>query len=66
MTPTSFVDNAVEVLCESPVNVEVKVRYWAETQKMFAFLAVAQGSCDPLVFLELSHYGTSRDERRWY
>lgn len=63
MTPTSFAQNAVEVLCKSGVNVEVKVRGWAETQKMNAFLAVAQGSCEPPIFLELSYYGTARDER---
>ncbi|CAH1371914.1 hypothetical protein MTP99_013392 [Tenebrio molitor] len=63
MTPTSFAQNAVEVLCKSGVNVEVKVRGWAETQKMFAFLAVAQGSCEPPIFLELSYYGAARDER---
>lgn len=63
MTPTSFAQNAVEVLCKSGVNVEVKVRGWAETQKMFAFLAAAQGSCEPPIFLELSYYGASRDER---
>ncbi|KAF7279755.1 cytosol aminopeptidase-like [Rhynchophorus ferrugineus] len=63
MTPTSFAQNAVEVLCKSGVNVEVKVRGWAETQKMYAFLAVAQGSCEPPIFLELSYYGASRDER---
>lgn len=63
MTPTSFAQNAVEVLCKSGVNVEVKVRGWAETQKMYAFLAAAQGSCEPPIFLELSYYGASRDER---
>lgn len=63
MTPTSFAQNAVEVLCKSGVNVEVKVRGWAETQKMHAFLAAAQGSCEPPIFLELSYYGASRDER---
>lgn len=63
MTPTSFAQNAVEVLCKSGVNVEVKVRGWAETQKMNAFLAVSKGSCEPPIFLELSYYGASRDER---
>lgn len=63
MTPTSFAQNAVEVLCKSGVNVEVKVRGWAETQKMFAFLAASQGSCEPPIFLELSYYGACRDER---
>ncbi|KAK4877269.1 hypothetical protein RN001_009775 [Aquatica leii] len=63
MTPTSFAQNAVEVLCRSGVNVEVKVRGWAETQKMYAFLAAGQGSCEPPIFLELSYYGASKDER---
>lgn len=63
MTPTSFAQNAVEVLCKSGVNVEVKVKGWAETQKMGAFLAASRGSCEPPIFLELSYYGTCRDER---
>lgn len=63
MTPTSFAQNAVEVLCKSGVNVEVKVKGWAETQKMNAFLAVSKGSCEPPIFLELSYYGSSREER---
>lgn len=63
MTPTSFAQNAVEVLCKSGINVEVKVRGWAETQNMRAFLAASQGSCEPPIFLELSYYGAPRDER---
>jgi len=63
MTPTSFAQNAVEVLCKAGVNVEVKVRGWAETQNMYAFLAAGQGSCEPPIFLEISYYGASKDER---
>nr|CAI5867784.1 unnamed protein product [Callosobruchus analis] len=63
MTPTSFAQNAVEVLCKSGINVEVKVKGWAETQQMNAFLAVSQGSCEPPIFLELSYYGACKDER---
>ncbi|KAK5642582.1 hypothetical protein RI129_008749 [Pyrocoelia pectoralis] len=63
MTPTSFAQNAVEVLCKSGVNVEVKVKGWAETQKMYAFMAASQGSCEPPIFMELSYYGASKDER---
>lgn len=63
MTPSSFAQNAVEILCKSGVNVEVKVRGWAETQNMNAFLSVAKGSCEPPIFLELSYYGACRDER---
>ncbi|XP_069675793.1 cytosol aminopeptidase-like [Periplaneta americana] len=63
MTPTTFALNAVEILCQSGINVEVKVQGWAETQKMGAFLSAAKGSCEPPVFLELSYYGTAYDER---
>lgn len=63
LTPTTFAQNAVDVLCNSGVNVEVKVKGWAETQKMGAFLSVAKGSCEPPIFLELSYYGTHYSER---
>ncbi|KAJ4427671.1 hypothetical protein ANN_25320 [Periplaneta americana] len=63
MTPTIFAQNAVEVLCKSGINVEVKVQGWAETQKMGAFLSVAKGSCEPPIFLEISYYGAAYDER---
>lgn len=63
MTPTSFAQNAVNVLCKSGINVEVKVKNWAETQNMNGFLSVSRGSCEPPVFLEISYYGSTRDER---
>ncbi|PSN37372.1 Cytosol aminopeptidase [Blattella germanica] len=63
MTPTIFAHNAVEVLCKSGVNVEVKVQGWAQTQKMGGFLSVAKGSCEQPIFLEISYYGASYDER---
>lgn len=39
------------------------MRGWAESQQMNAYLAVARGSCEPPIFLELSYYGTDREER---
>uniref|UniRef100_A0A1A9WEQ7 Cytosol aminopeptidase n=1 Tax=Glossina brevipalpis TaxID=37001 RepID=A0A1A9WEQ7_9MUSC len=63
LTPTSFAQNVVEVLCKSGVNVEVKVEGWAESQVMNAFLSVGKASCEPPIFLELSYYGTAADER---
>ncbi|TMW52205.1 hypothetical protein DOY81_002764 [Sarcophaga bullata] len=63
LTPTAFAQNVVEVLCKSGVNVEVKVEGWAQSQTMNAFLAVGKASCEPPVFLELSYYGTSAEER---
>ncbi|KAJ8982672.1 hypothetical protein NQ317_017662 [Molorchus minor] len=47
MTPTSFAQNAVEVLCKSGINVEVKLKDPANRP----------------YFLELSYYGAYRDER---
>ncbi|KAJ9585790.1 hypothetical protein L9F63_002427 [Diploptera punctata] len=63
MTPHTFAQNAVQILCNSGINVEVKVQGWAETQKMGAFLSVAKGSCESAIFLEISYYGTNFDER---
>ncbi|XP_058465829.1 cytosol aminopeptidase-like [Malaya genurostris] len=63
MTPTTFAQNVVQILCNSGVNVEVKVRSWAECQGMSSFLTVAKGSCEPPIFLELSYYGTNLKER---
>ncbi|PSN44234.1 Cytosol aminopeptidase [Blattella germanica] len=63
MSPRTFAQNAVEILCKSGINVEVKVQGWAETQKMGGFLAVTKGSCEPPIFLELSYYGTNYEER---
>nr|CAD7569845.1 unnamed protein product [Timema californicum] len=57
LTPTTFAQNIVDVLCKSGVNVEVKVKYWAEKHGMGGFLGVARGSCEPPVFLELSYHG---------
>lgn len=63
LTPTYFAQNVVEVLCKSGVNVEVKVKGWAESQQMNAFLAISRASCEPPIFLELSYYGACHDER---
>ncbi|XP_058818180.1 cytosol aminopeptidase-like [Topomyia yanbarensis] len=63
MTPTTFAQNVVKVLANSGVNVEIKVRSWAEAQGMSSFLAVAKGSCEPPIFLELSYYGAGSKER---
>lgn len=63
MTPTKFAQNVVNVLCDSGVNVEVKVRAWAETQQMRSFLAVAEGSCEPPIFMELSYYGAKPTDK---
>lgn len=57
MTPILFAQKAVEILCKAGVNVQVKVRNWVETQGMGGFLAVAKGSCQEPVFLEIAYQG---------
>lgn len=61
LTPISFAQAAVEVLCKAGVNVEVKVRNWSKIMAMEAFLAAARGSCEPPIFLETSYYGCDPD-----
>lgn len=61
LTPISFAQAAVEILCKVGVNVEVKVRNWSKIMAMEAFLAAARGSCEPPIFLEISYYGCDPD-----
>lgn len=61
LTPISFAQCAVDVLCKAGVNVEVKVRNWARLMDMHAFLAAARGSCEPPIFLEASYFGCEPD-----
>lgn len=62
LTPTKFARNVIHALCDSGVSVEVKVREWAETAGLSSFLAIANGSCEPPIFLELSYFGADHDE----
>ncbi|KAL1117959.1 hypothetical protein AAG570_004270 [Ranatra chinensis] len=61
LTPTAFSLSALEVLTKSGVNVELKVRNWAKLRNFNAFLAVANGSCQPPIFLEASYEGCDPD-----
>lgn len=62
LSPTKFAQNVIQALCNSGVSVEVKVKDWAEMQGMASFLAVANGSTEPPIFLELSYFGTKHKE----
>lgn len=62
LNPTKFVQRVIKALCDSGVNVEVRVREWAEAQGLNAFLAIAKGSAELPIFLELSYYGTKSSE----
>lgn len=46
---------ALSVLCPLGVQVTARDGAWAAAQRMQAFLAVARGSCEPPVFLELQY-----------
>lgn len=61
-TPIAFAKAAVEVLCKIGVSVEVKDREWVKLQGMGGFLAVAQGSNQQPIFMELSYYGTGNKQ----
>jgi len=63
LTPTSFAQFVIDMLCKSGVNVELKVEGWARNQGMNAFLAVSKASCEPPIFMELSYYGAKPDSR---
>ncbi|CAB0018973.1 unnamed protein product [Nesidiocoris tenuis] len=57
LTPTGFALSAVESLTPVGVSVDVKVEEWAKENRMNAFLAVAKGSLESPLFLELSYNG---------
>ncbi|RZC40296.1 cytosol aminopeptidase [Asbolus verrucosus] len=61
MTPTIFAENARDMAKSLNISVEVHDKQWAEREKMGAFLAVAQGSCEPPKFLELSYANSDQD-----
>ncbi|XP_069680322.1 cytosol aminopeptidase-like isoform X1 [Periplaneta americana] len=63
MTPSAFARAAVEALCPCGVGVEVRDKDWIESKKLNAFLAVAKGSSEPPIFLELGYCGGQQDER---
>lgn len=61
LSPTAFAQSVVSVLCNSGVGVQLRVRDWAEAKGMSSFLAVAEGSNEPPIFLEMTYSGTSPD-----
>ncbi|KAK4883105.1 hypothetical protein RN001_006424 [Aquatica leii] len=63
MTPLHFAQEAVNELCPCGIKVEVHDKDWIETKKMFAFLAVARGSCEPPIFLDIHYCGGPPDQK---
>lgn len=58
LTPTIFANQVENVFQKSNVSVNVYDKQWAEKEKMFSFLSVAKGSCEPPKFLEITYNKT--------
>ena len=54
--------NASELLGGHGVDVQVRDREWAAKQGMGAFLAVAQGSLEAPVFLEITYNASAQEK----
>ncbi|KAF2893566.1 hypothetical protein ILUMI_12595 [Ignelater luminosus] len=63
MTPLHFAQETVNELCPCGIKVEVHDKDWIEVKRMHAFLAVARGSCEPPVCLEISYCGGPADQK---
>ncbi|XP_074643882.1 cytosol aminopeptidase-like isoform X2 [Tubulanus polymorphus] len=63
MTPTIFVEEATNKLDKFGVKCVARDKKWVQSENMGAFLSVANGSNEPLKFLELSYNGTRETSR---
>jgi len=63
MTPTTFAQATVDALCPCGVTVEIRTMEWIEQQHLNSFLAIAKGSCEPPVLLEISYCGTAPEDK---
>ncbi|BES99158.1 manganese ion Hypothetical protein [Nesidiocoris tenuis] len=63
MTPLTFAQIAIDVLCPCGINVEVRDRDWLEMKKFNAFLTIAKGSCEEPALLEISYCGGEAEEK---
>ncbi|KAF6209118.1 hypothetical protein GE061_014861 [Apolygus lucorum] len=56
-TPILFTMMALDELCKAGISAEVRVENWIVDNRMDAFLAVAKGSLEQPIFLELMYNG---------
>ncbi|XP_075215170.1 cytosol aminopeptidase-like isoform X2 [Lycorma delicatula] len=63
MTPTHFAQCAIDKLCPCGVQVEARDHDWMTEHKMFTFLKMAHGSCEPPIMLELAYCGGNPDDK---
>lgn len=57
LTPSTFAQTTIETLSKYGISVNVRMQNWAKLRNLNAFLAVAKGSCEPPVFLEILYEG---------
>lgn len=62
MTPTVFAKETADIVCPCKVHVDIRDRDFLENKKMSAFLAVARGSCEPPIMLELGYCGGRKED----
>lgn len=63
MTPLHFAQETVNELCPCGIKVEVRDKEWIESKQMFGFLAVARGSCEPPIFLDIHYCGGPQEQK---
>jgi len=63
MTPSIFVQKAVDLFDSSEVQVEAHDKVWAQEQGMNAYLAVAKGSEETPLFLEITYNNQPQQEK---
>lgn len=63
MTPTHFAQCAIDKLCPCGIQVEARDHDWMVEHKMYSFLKMAHGSCEPPIMLELAYCGGNPDDK---
>lgn len=63
MTPSVFAQAAVDALCPCGVSVEIRSMDWIEEMKLNSFIAIAKGSCEPPLILEIAYVGASPEDK---
>lgn len=59
LTPQTFADIVTEKLASQNCKVTVRDKNWIKSEKMGAFLSVAQGSQEPPLFVEIDYKGSN-------
>ncbi|KAJ8317404.1 hypothetical protein KUTeg_005308 [Tegillarca granosa] len=59
LTPQTFADIVTEKLTSQNCKVTVRDKNWIKSEKMGAFLSVAQGSQEPPLFVEIDYKGSN-------